>query len=689
MLRRINKVLLGCLFASILITAKAQTSVVSSSPTTDWGVVAHENPDNAYLQFQAGLKNYFSLTENSFALDYFRKASLNMSNSEFETTESKGKAPYDTYYFMAETFRRLEEPDSVMKYLLLYQEHVSVSHYNINLAMSKAYNASLTYRQKGYISNHPFTLNENYLHPNNPIISVNGARLFFTTEKVLQSEEIEHTGYEDRDIVFCSKDNGNWVNAEVFTYNTEADEYPVYTSPLGDDLYFVRKDKKSAYHLYKSQLRQGKWSEPVLMGKPFNSAFGVRGFALNVNQDKALFSKEVEGQFVLYYTFLENEKWKIPKKLAIPNVGDVLSPVFHFSDTVIYFTSNGINHQGLGGFDIYAANLSSDAKVSNIHALSYPINKTFDTEFFSIAGTGVSFVSSYHEHLGSEILISDAFSDVQMADEQLASLAKGGDVITNTEVAEVLVVDKEVIKEVEKEVIQEVVEIEEVEVDKEVSLGYVTNKDAKKLDNIVRVETDTVVEYLDAEPVEEIAVVDNETAEEVVNQDQIDADSVIAHLEITQLDSTLRSNLIAHVNAYEKKEKRKALEKKSKEEGVATTEIKYEGPNLEAENIYFDFNSTTISKEGKLKLDEVVKMLLSDEKITAELVGYTDNKGDFKVNRQIALARADKVYYYLLNKGVSEKKMISYGRAFLQQAGKNDTESGRKLNRRVEILLYR
>ena len=81
-------------------------------------------------------------------------------------------------------------------------------------------------------------------------------------------------------------------------------------------------------------------------------------------------------------------------------------------------------------------------------------------------------------------------------------------------------------------------------------------------------------------------------------------------------------------------------------------------------------------------------MVLKKSAINIEIVGYTDSQGDFRVNRTIALARADNIYNYLIKKGVSEKRMISYGRAYLQQAGENNTENGRKLNRRVEILLY-
>lgn len=656
--------------------------LAQSNKDKDWGALAQDNPENAYLQFQAGLKTFFSLEDNDFALQYFQKASQKVSTSEFNITESKGYSPVEVYYYISETFRRMELPDSSMKYLLKYQKESTNSFYDINLALSKSYNSSLVYRQKIEEKGNDFVFNKKYHHPNNPIISLNGEKLFFTTEKERNTDIIGHI---NRDIIYCTKTPNGWSNDTLFLFNTTADEYPVYCSPLGDDLYFVRKDKKNRYHLYKSQFRQGKWSEPEYMPKPFNSAFSVKGFSMNVNQDKILITKEVEGHSYLYYGSKEDDKWTISKKINISPSGDVLSPLFHFSDTLIYFTSNGINYNGLGGFDIYSANLSKEGNISNIKSLPYPINRSYNIEYFTLSGNGISFNNAYHNTLGGKLVEIKSFSDFKMNTEQLQSLKSLQDIVVNTEIAEVLEVEKEVIKEVEKEVIQEVIEIEEVEVDKEVSLGYVTEKEAKKLDNIVRVETDTIVEYLDAEP--EMLEVDISENSNVNDSLRIVKNS-LENIKLDELDDQTRNDFIEKVNSYVLLQKSKLLEEQLKKEEVKTTSIKIEGPNVEAENIYFDLNVVKFSNEDQKRLNKLAEVILSNKKITVEIVGYTDSQGNFKANRKIALARADNIYSFLIKKGIPKERMISYGRAFLQQASTNKTEVGRKLNRRVEILLY-
>ena len=158
---------------------------------------------------------------------------------------------------------------------------------------------------------------------------------------------------------------------------------------------------------------------------------------------------------------------------------------------------------------------------------------------------------------------------------------------------------------------------------------------------------------------------------------------------IEDLEPDVRDLLIEQVNGYLKSQKLKELESYEGSNKIAATDIKIEGPNKEAINVYFGFNSTEITSTEKEKLDRAILLIKSHEEYKVELVGYTDNKGDFKVNRLIATSRADNVYAYLLKNGVKENQMISYGRAFLQQAGGNDSELGRKLNRRVEVLIYR
>jgi chemotaxis protein MotB len=65
----------------------------------------------------------------------------------------------------------------------------------------------------------------------------------------------------------------------------------------------------------------------------------------------------------------------------------------------------------------------------------------------------------------------------------------------------------------------------------------------------------------------------------------------------------------------------------------------------------------------------------------------TDPKGPFESNWELSTKRATNVLHYLLNLGVEEKKMQVAGLADTRPIGDNNTEEGRAVNRRVDIVI--
>jgi outer membrane protein OmpA-like peptidoglycan-associated protein len=67
--------------------------------------------------------------------------------------------------------------------------------------------------------------------------------------------------------------------------------------------------------------------------------------------------------------------------------------------------------------------------------------------------------------------------------------------------------------------------------------------------------------------------------------------------------------------------------------------------------------------------------------------GHTDSVGSEEFNLALSQRRADAVKEVLTAKGVSPERILTkgYGKQF--PVASNDTESGRQLNRRVEVLI--
>lgn len=107
-----------------------------------------------------------------------------------------------------------------------------------------------------------------------------------------------------------------------------------------------------------------------------------------------------------------------------------------------------------------------------------------------------------------------------------------------------------------------------------------------------------------------------------------------------------------------------------------------------ANNILFETNSDKLTPESEKELDKLVAIMFTVEGVKARIEGHTDNTGDAAYNLDLSKRRAYAVKEYLVGKGISENMITSNGFGDTKPLQTNDTEEGRKTNRRVEIILY-
>jgi outer membrane protein OmpA-like peptidoglycan-associated protein len=101
--------------------------------------------------------------------------------------------------------------------------------------------------------------------------------------------------------------------------------------------------------------------------------------------------------------------------------------------------------------------------------------------------------------------------------------------------------------------------------------------------------------------------------------------------------------------------------------------------------IYFNFNSNELSEESKQKLDQIAKVLIENPHSQILVNGFSDSSGSDSYNQLISESRAAVAKVYLIGKGAKPSQIDIEGRGAQNFIGSNDTEEGRKLNRRVEI----
>ena len=103
--------------------------------------------------------------------------------------------------------------------------------------------------------------------------------------------------------------------------------------------------------------------------------------------------------------------------------------------------------------------------------------------------------------------------------------------------------------------------------------------------------------------------------------------------------------------------------------------------------ILFATNSSTVSTASQSALRNFATNLQSNPDTDLKIIGHTDNTGQVDYNQTLSEKRAKSVYDYLMNQGVSSKRMVFEGKGIHQPVAPNTTAEGRSKNRRVEIMI--
>lgn len=135
------------------------------------------------------------------------------------------------------------------------------------------------------------------------------------------------------------------------------------------------------------------------------------------------------------------------------------------------------------------------------------------------------------------------------------------------------------------------------------------------------------------------------------------------------------------------------IEEKAADLGYVFADADYIRRELDAKGVVsiyginFDFDSAVIKADSKPVLDEVAAFLKSEPQIALYVVGHTDMKGSLTYNLSLSKQRAQAVVEKLAGDyGIEKARFQADGVGPLAPKGTNETEEGRALNRRVELV---
>jgi len=237
-----------------------------------------------------------------------------------------------------------------------------------------------------------------------PTPSLDGKKLIFT-------RLTKDSGYPQEDFFISENDSGNWENAKpIDEINTRENEGAQSLSADSKILFFTACNRPEGFgscDIYYSRFQNGKWSNPENAGSPLNTNYWEAQPSFSSDNKYLYFSsnrKGGQGQKDIWRAeflgFSEEGKpqWKEPVNLGskVNTVSDEISPFIHANNRNFYFASDG--HIGMGGQDLFTAEIDESGNVENVRNMGYPINTNKDELGLTISSIGnTAYFSSARE----------------------------------------------------------------------------------------------------------------------------------------------------------------------------------------------------------------------------------------------------------------------------------------------------
>ena len=104
--------------------------------------------------------------------------------------------------------------------------------------------------------------------------------------------------------------------------------------------------------------------------------------------------------------------------------------------------------------------------------------------------------------------------------------------------------------------------------------------------------------------------------------------------------------------------------------------------------ILFPYDSAELLPEARSNLRKLADSLQAEARTDVMIVGHTDSAGSDAYNQQLSERRGRSAQDQLTALGVTSSRLASRGRGEAEPIASNETDDGRRQNRRVEVAIY-
>jgi outer membrane protein OmpA-like peptidoglycan-associated protein len=126
--------------------------------------------------------------------------------------------------------------------------------------------------------------------------------------------------------------------------------------------------------------------------------------------------------------------------------------------------------------------------------------------------------------------------------------------------------------------------------------------------------------------------------------------------------------------------------KKDLKNGVSAPEIrKEELKSFKFQSVYFNYDQFVIKEEYNPYLLDLVKMLNSHSDLRLKITGHTDGDGSNAYNLSLSKNRAKTLIEFFIACGIEKSRIVIDFKGETSPIDSNDSEEGKKRNRRVDF----
>lgn len=524
-----------------------------------------------------------------------------------------------------------------------------------------------------------FNRNVNGKYHEGPLVVYDeGRKMIFTRDNYYKGKlKASKNGTTKLNLYYAERDSvsDQWGDPQPLPFNN--DEYSVGHPAISEDgltLYFVSDmpGGKGGTDIYKSEMKDGNWGEPVNLGEPINT----------------------EGNEM--FPFLNH-------------------------DEELFFASNG--QPGLGGLDIYVIDVIKNKKVINLGA---PINSNLD-DFGLIIDKKEGYFSSNRDGGKNHDDIYSFTAERPFLTNYLAS----GTVYDKTSKA---ILDNAVVKLYDEggnlldstysdkngkyAFTVDTGKKYSIKADKEdyfpTELSFKTlNSEEGLWENDLYLNSDYGFQLIgevvlkgteEAVPGVQVKITDNFTGKDILTaqtdnaggfvnplEDKKPGDRVSYQIQL-QKDGYLGKNFVLN---HLLKEPGPIYLKEFVDLSMDKIEVGTDiGKLVDLKPIYFDLGKSNIRKDAALELDKVVKVMKENPTLQIELGAHTDSRGSAVSNEKLSDKRAKASAAYIISQGIDASRITGkgYGESQLINEcadGVKCSEEQHQNNRRTEFKVVK